>query len=67
MHKNIYTAKTLIGNWQEDRSTEAYEDKNEIANCYLPHPNYNKFIPISKDVGNNRDYTKVSIKLIYNA
>ena len=31
MHKNTYTAKTLIGNWQEERSTDKFEDDNEIA------------------------------------
>jgi len=61
MHKNVYTAKTLIGNWQEDRATEAFENKNEIANCYLPNPNYNKFLPISRDIGNKKEYQRVSI------
>ena len=32
MHKNVYTAKTLIGNWQEERSTEKFEDLNEGTN-----------------------------------
>lgn len=61
MHKNTYTAKTLIGNWQEERSTEQFEDFNENFNCYLANPSYNKYIPISKDIGNVRDYEKVSI------
>jgi uncharacterized protein (DUF1330 family) len=56
MHKNVYTAKTLVGNWQEDRSTVEFEEKNEIANCFLPNPSYNKFIPISKDFGNKKEY-----------
>ena len=58
MHKNTYTAKTLIGNWQEERSTDKFEDDNEIANSFLPNPCYNKYVPISKDVGNNKDYNK---------
>lgn len=61
MHKNVYTAKTLIGNWAEERSTENFESTNEVANCHLPNPCYNKYIPISKDVGNKKDYLKVSI------
>ena len=56
MHKNTYTAKTLIGNWQEERSTDQFEDFNEIANCHLPNPSYSKYIPISKDIGNNKEY-----------
>ena len=62
MHKNTYTAKTLIGNWQEERSTEKFEDFNEVTNTYLPNPCYNKFLPISKEVGNKKDYNKVSTK-----
>ena len=61
MHKNTYHAKTLIGNWQEERSTEKYEDTNDNYNADLPNPSYNKFVPISKDIGNNRDYLKVSL------
>ena len=61
MHKNTYTAKTLIGNWQEERSTEAFENFNEVANCYLPNPSYNKFIPISKEIGNQKEYKKVGV------
>lgn len=60
MHKNIYNAKTLISNWQEERSTDNFEDFNEATNCYLPNPSYNKYIPISKDIGNKKDYNKVS-------
>ena len=60
MHKNTYAAKTLIGNWQEERSTEQYENFNEVTNSYLPNPNYNKFLPISKEVGNKKDHCKVS-------
>lgn len=61
MHKNNYTARTLIGNWQEERSTQKFEDDVEIAKSYLPHPSYNKYIPISKDMGNKIDYERVSI------
>ncbi len=60
MHKNIYTAKTLIGNWQESRSTEDFEQSNEIAKSYLPNPSYNKFVPISQDIGNKKEYIRVS-------
>jgi hypothetical protein len=59
MHKNVYTAKTLIGNWQEERSTEKFEDLAEGTNTFLPNPCYNKFLPISKEVGNKKDYNKV--------
>lgn len=57
MHKNNYNARTLIGNWQEERSTEAFEERVEIAKSYLPNPSYNKFIPISKDIGNKGSAT----------
>ena len=60
MHKNVYTAKTLIGNWQEERSTENFENFNEVTNTYLPNPSYNKYIPISKHIGNNTEHAKVS-------
>ena len=52
MHKNVYTAKTLIGNWQEERSTEQFENDNEIANSFLPNPCFSKYVPISKAYGN---------------
>ena len=61
MHKNAYGAKTLIGNWAEERSTEKYEDDNILYNSHLPNPNYGKFVPISKDIGDVKDYQKVSI------
>jgi hypothetical protein len=60
MHKNTYTAKTLIGNWNEERFTENFEDFNEVSNCYLANPSYNKYVPISRDIGNQKDYKKVS-------
>ena len=60
MHKNAYHAKSLIGNWQEERSTAKYEDDNAVANCHLPNPSYNKYVPISKDYGNKKEYLKVS-------
>jgi len=50
MHKNAFAAKTLIGNWQEERSTEKYEDENK-SNTFLANPSYNKYVPISKDIG----------------
>ena len=58
MHKNVYTAKTLIGNWQEERSTEKFEKDNEIANSFLPNPSFSKYVPISKAYGNKKDYEK---------
>lgn len=61
MHKNNYNPRTLIGNWNESRSTENFEESNEIAKSYLANPNYNKFIPISKDIGNKKDYERVSL------
>ena len=60
MHKNAYHAKSLIGNWQEERSTLKFEGDNEVANSHLPNPCYNKYVPISKDYGNDKDYSKVS-------
>ena len=64
MHKNTYTAKTLVGNWQEERSTEGFESFNEVTNSYLPNPSYNKYIPISKEIGNVKEYKRVSCSLI---
>ena len=61
MHKNAYNPKTKIGNWQEERSTQQFEQDNEVANCYLPNPSYSKYIPISKDYGNDTGYRKVSL------
>ena len=59
MHKNVYTAKTLIGNWQEERSTVTFERDNEIANSFLPNPCFSKYVPISKAVGNkDKEYVK---------
>ena len=56
MHKNVYAAKTLIGNWQEERATEQFEKDNAAMNSYMANPNYNKFVPISKDIGNKKEY-----------
>ena len=56
MHKNTYAAKTLIGNWQEERTTDDFEQSNEVTNAHLVNPSYNKFLPISKEVGNKKDY-----------
>ena len=60
MHKNAYGAKTLIGNWQEERSTEKFEEDNTNFNTHCANPNYGKFVPISKDIGNKKEYEKVS-------
>lgn len=40
MHKNVYTAKTLIGNWQEERSTNRFEVLNETVQTHLENPQY---------------------------
>ena len=56
MHKNAFGAKTLIGNWQEERSTEQFESDNINYSSHLPNPNYGKFVPISKDIGNIKEY-----------
>ena len=61
MHKNAFHAKSLIGNWQEERSTLKFEADTEVTKTYLPNPCYNKYVPISKDYGNKPDYSKVSI------
>ena len=63
MHKNAYGAKTLIGNWAEERSTEEFGKLNEGTNSHLANPSYNKYVPISKDIGNKKDYQKVSKNL----
>ena len=65
MHKNTYAAKTLIGNWAEERSTSGFEKGNEVMNTHLANPNYNKYVPISKDIGNKKDYEKVSKLLVF--
>jgi len=31
---------------------------NEVTNTHLAKPSYNKFLPISKEVGNKKDYAK---------
>ena len=39
MHKNNYTAKTLNGNWHENRYTDEYDEKhNASSNTYLSNP-----------------------------
>ena len=58
MHKNSYGPKTLNGNWLEERSSQAYAEKHEVDASHLAGPNYSKFIPISKDVGNKKEYVK---------
>ena len=59
MHKNSYNAKTLNGNWHENRYTEDFDRQhNATSNTYLQNPSYNKYLPISKDVGNKHAYQK---------
>jgi len=39
MHKNAYSAKTLNGNWLENRYTEEYDAMNDASsNTYLSNP-----------------------------
>ena len=39
MHKNNFTAKTLNGNWHENRYTEEYDQLNDAtSNTYLQNP-----------------------------
>jgi len=39
MHKNTYDAKTLNGNWLENRQTAEYDSVNDAtSNTYLPNP-----------------------------
>lgn len=39
MHKNAYSAKTLCGNWAENRYTEEYDEvNNATSNTYLQNP-----------------------------
>ena len=39
MHKNAYTAKTLNGNWCENRFTNEFDNMhNATSNTYLPNP-----------------------------
>ena len=61
MHKNAFGAKTLIGNWQEERSTDCYRESDQMTSTHLANPSYNKFVPISKDVGNDKEYNNVSL------
>ena len=58
MHKNQYGPKTLNGNWLEERSSASYGALHEATSAHLAGPNYSKFVPISKDVGNKKDYQK---------
>ena len=60
MHKNIYNEKTLISNWQEERQSEAKHHMYDENNTQLPNPSYNKYIPISKDIGTGINFTRVS-------
>jgi hypothetical protein len=56
MHKNSYNPKTLNGNWQEERATESFEKFNFTSNSYLKNPSHNKYISMSKVIGNNDNY-----------
>ena len=58
MHKNSYGPKTLVGNWQEERSSDSYKKYHDLSAPHLAAPNFSKFVPISKDIGNKRDYEK---------
>ena len=61
MHKNAYTAKTLNGNWFENRFTDEYDQLNDkTSNTYLANPSYNKYVPTSKAIGNNDQFQKVT-------
>jgi len=61
MHKNAYTAKTLNGNWWEDRYQDKYDEfNNKTSNTYLANPSYNKYVPTSRGIGNSECYDRVS-------
>jgi hypothetical protein len=48
MHKNAYTAKSLIGNWHENRHTDTYDEMaNNTSNTYLKNASHSKYTPIS--------------------
>ena len=39
MHKNSYNAKSLIGNWHENRFTDEYNAQHDSSsNTYLQNP-----------------------------
>ena len=39
MHKNAYHAKSLIGNWHEERHTDKFdEDLNVTSNTHVANP-----------------------------
>lgn len=58
MHKNSFNPKTLNANWYEERCTEDFEKFNFTTNAYLKNPSHNKYIPMSKSIGNNDVYQK---------
>jgi hypothetical protein len=61
MHKNAYNPKVLNGNWFENRFTDEYDKKtSETTNTYLPGPSASKYVPISRDIGNQPAFKKVS-------
>ena len=48
MHKNNYTAKTLNGNWHENRYTEEYDQLNDAtSNTYLQNPCTLEYLSLS--------------------
>lgn len=58
MHKNGFGAKTLVGNWQEERSTAIFGESQQKSAPYLPGSESSKYLPISKDIGNKKQYVK---------
>lgn len=59
MHKNAYTAKSLIGNWHENRHTDNYDElSNNTSNTYLKNASHSKYVPISTAIGNDAEYKK---------
>ena len=42
-----------------------FEANNMGFNSHLPNPNYGKFVPISKDIGDKKEYAKVSTQSLY--
>jgi hypothetical protein len=62
MHKNAYNPKVLNGNWCENRFTDNFDQlANETSNTYLANPSHNKYVPTSKDVGNQAEFKKVTL------
>ena len=60
MHKNIYNAKVLNGNWFENRFTDEYDRlADQTSNTYLPNPSYNKYVTTSTAIGNQPGFKRV--------